>query len=116
MAVWSCALLSLLAIELLSPPTAHAAQTTTSTAPPPTTSMSPPEHQLILRSTNVFRYNPLGLISDNQLSFRRLLYRQDDDILLRDNFIGAGFTPQVSAAFARVGALVEVQPLSILRL
>ncbi len=116
MVVWSCARLPLLAFALLIATGAHAAQTTTSTAPATTTSPSPPEHQLFLRSTNVFRYNPLGLISDNHVSFRRLLYRQDDNVLLRDNFIGAGFTPQVSAAFARVGALVEVQPLSILRL
>lgn len=103
-------------LVLLTASAAHAAQTATSTAPVSPTSTSPPEHQLVLRSTNVFRYNPLGLISDNQLTFRRLLYRADDNVLLRDNFMGAGFTPQVSAAFARVGALVEVQPLSILRL
>ena len=62
------------------------------------------------------RLNPLGLISDTQLSFRRLLYRRDDNIFLRDNFVGAGLVPQFSPAFARLGALVEVQPLSILRL
>jgi hypothetical protein len=102
-------------LSVLSGP-AFAAQTASSTAPatPPTT--SPPENQLFFRSTNVIRYNPLGLITDNQLSFRHLLYRADDNVLLRDNFVGVGFTPQVSAAFARVGALVEVQPLSILRL
>jgi hypothetical protein len=116
--VASCshARLLLCAFLLLTTSVAHAAQTTTSTAPVPTTPNSPPEHQLILRSSNVLRYNPLGLISDNQLSFRRLLYRADDNVVLRDNFMGAGLTPQVSAAFARVGALVEVQPLSILRL
>jgi hypothetical protein len=64
----------------------------------------------------VLRVNPLGLISDTQLSFRRLMYRRDDTMVLRDNFVGAGIAPQFSPAFARLGALVEVQPLSMLRL
>jgi len=100
--------------------------TTTATTPPaatpaasaPVAQPTPPalpQHRLFLRSTNLIRYNPLGLITDNHISFRRMLYR-DDSVFLRDNFVGAGFTPQVSAAFARVGALVEVQPLSALRL
>ena len=94
---------------------AQAAQTASSTAPAQPSPDSPPDNQLFFRSTNVFRYNPLGLITDNQLSFRHLLYRRDDNALMRNNFVGAGFTPQISAAFARVGALVEVQPLSVLR-
>jgi hypothetical protein len=64
----------------------------------------------------VLRVNPLGLISDTQLSFRRLMYRRDDMMVLRDNFVGVGIAPQFSPAFARLGALVEVQPLSMLRL
>lgn len=98
-------------------PTTTAPTTTEPTTTEPTTTPSgPPQHQLFVRSTAVLRVNPLGLISDTQLSFRRLMYRRDDTMVLRDNFVGAGIAPQFSPAFARLGALVEVQPLSMLRL
>ncbi len=98
------------------PTTTEPTSTEPTTTAPPTTPSGPPQHQLFLRSTAVLRVNPLGLISDTQLSFRRLMYRRDDTMVLRDNFVGAGIAPQFSPAFARLGALVEVQPLSMLRL
>lgn len=99
-------------------PAADAAGSSTSSAPtsPNTRPRPTPESQLFLRTTNVIRYNPLGLITDNVLSYRRRLFLADDNVVLRDNFIGLGVTPQVSAAFARIGVLAEVQPLSVLRL
>jgi hypothetical protein len=101
---------------------ARAAGTPASTAPVAPSSASSsssrptPQDQLFFRTTDVLRYNPLGLITDNVLSFRHRLFLADDSALLRDNFVGLGVTPQVSAAFARVGLLAEVQPLSVLRL
>lgn len=107
---------TLLALALLLTATAQA-QNTVQAKPPSTT--TPPAHvpkdQVLFRSTNIFRYNPLGLISDNQITWRHRLY-VDDSVLLRDNFFGLGLAPQVSAAFARLGAMFELQPLSVLRL
>jgi hypothetical protein len=108
------ALLALLAAASTSATAASPASPTS--APQPTGTRPVPENQLLFRSTNIVRYNPLGLMSDNQLSLRHLLYRADDDALRRDNFVGLGITPQFSAAFTRLGVLAEVQPLSILRL
>jgi hypothetical protein len=103
-------------VVLVAAAAVRAAPSPTSTAPVAMTTAATPDRQLFLRSTNILRYNPLGLISDNVLSLRHRLYRADDVAALRDNFVGIGLTPQVSAAFARVGLLAEVQPLSILRL
>ena len=101
------------------PPTTPEGPPTTSEAPPTTETEAPakarPVNRLVYRSTNVLRYNPLGLITDNHVSFRHELYRHDN-IVLKDNFVGFGFAPQFSPAFARLGAVAEVQPLSVLRL
>lgn len=93
------------------------AQNTLQVKPPSTTTppVVVPKDQVVYRSTNIFRYNPLGLITDNQIAWRHRLYK-DDSVVLRDNFFGLGLTPQVSAGYARIGALFELQPLSVLRL
>ena len=53
-------------------------KSTIATAPAPA---EVPQHQLVYRSTNIFRFNPLGLMTDNQISFRRRLYVDDSGLL-----------------------------------
>lgn len=67
------------------------------------------------RSTTAFRLNPLGLISDLRFSYRSRLY-QNLDTIFREAFVA--FTPvvAVSPAWARIGALAEVQPLALINL
>ncbi len=67
------------------------------------------------RSTTALRLNPLGLISDLRFSYRSRLY-QNLDTIFREAFVA--FTPvlTMSPAFARIGALAEVQPLALLNL
>lgn len=108
---------TMLAVALLLTTTTAQAQNTVQAKPPSTTTppVRVPKDQVLFRSTNLLRYNPLGLITDNQITWRHRLY-VDDSVLLRDNFFGIGLAPQVSAAFARIGAVFELQPLSVLRL
>jgi hypothetical protein len=75
----------------------------------------PPQHRLVYRNALVLRLNPSGLIDDARISYRWRLYRSES-VALRDNFIGVGLAPGASPAFGRLGAMVEVQPLTILQL
>lgn len=61
------------------------------------------------------RVNPLGLFYSGQVSLRLRLFESKSPIL-RDNFIGLGLAPSASLVFASVGALVELQPVSLFRL
>lgn len=74
-----------------------------------------PQERLVHRSLLVARYNPLGLIYEGRIGYRRLLY-PSGSAALRDNFVGVGLAPSLSPAFGRVGAVVEVQPASVLNL
>lgn len=77
-------------------------------------SQPPPDlHRLVYRDLSVFRLNPLGLITDARLSYRLRLY-ESDSAALQDNFVSVGIAPVLSGAFARVGPVVEIQPLTIL--
>jgi len=75
----------------------------------------PPQHRIVLVSFTGARYNPLGLATDLRGTYRLRLY-PSDQLALQDNFFAAGATLSVSPAIARVGALVELQPLTILKL
>lgn len=75
----------------------------------------PPKNRLLLRDLTVFRWNPIGLITDARVTWRFRLY-EHESMALRDNFVGLGLAPVVSGGFARVGAFVEVAPLSMLQL
>ena len=74
-----------------------------------------PEVSLYYRSFTAARVNPLGLFELFDTSLRLRLYESDADAL-RQNFVGIGATVGLSPAFGRVGVLVEVQPLTLLRL
>jgi hypothetical protein len=75
----------------------------------------PPQHRLVYRNLLVARVNPLGLLDEARLSYRYRLYRSES-LLLRDNFVSLGLAPALSPAYGKLGAVVELQPLSILQL
>ncbi|AKT37478.1 hypothetical protein [Chondromyces crocatus] len=75
----------------------------------------PPEHRIVYRDLTLFRWNPLGLITDGRLTYRYRLY-ESESVALRDNFISVGVAPSLSGAFARIGPTVEIQPASFLQL
>jgi hypothetical protein len=75
----------------------------------------PPRHRLVYRNLLAVRLNPLGLLDDARLSYRYRLYRSES-LLLRDNFVSVGLAPAFSPAYAKLGVVAELQPLSILQL
>lgn len=72
----------------------------------------PPLHRIVHRNTLALRVNPLGLIYDARFMYRLRLY-QSDSKALRDNFLGVGFAPTASPAFAGIGPYVEFNPLTM---
>lgn len=74
---------------------------------------APPLHRFVHRQTLALRVNPLGLIYDGRFAYRQRLYFSESNAL-RDNFVGIGVAPGASPAFGRIGALLEVQPATIL--
>jgi len=75
----------------------------------------PPDTRFVYRTTSVFRWNPLGLMNDNHVGMRKRLVKSDH-LLLSDTFVGIGFMPQITGGFARLGAMAEIQPTSVMRL
>jgi len=75
----------------------------------------PPENRIIHRSLFALRVNPLGLIYDGRIGYRRRLYASESTAT-RDNYIGGGLQLNLSPADTRVGAYVEVAPASFLTL
>ncbi len=74
-----------------------------------------PKRRLFLEDTTVARINPLGLITFGQFTYQLRLYESDSEAFDR-NFIGFGVGFAASPAFGRGGPMVEIQPLSILRM
>ena len=74
-----------------------------------------PEVSLHYNNLLAIRVNPLGAVDYSQFSFRFRLYENDADIF-KANYFGIGVLPALSPAWGRIGAIVELQPLSILRL
>jgi hypothetical protein len=74
-----------------------------------------PRTRFVYRTLNVFRYNPLGLSSDNHFAMRYRLF-EPDNLLFKDTYVGFGLNPIFSAGYTRLGALLEVQPLAVVRL
>jgi hypothetical protein len=75
----------------------------------------PPPVSLYYENLVGGRVNPLGLVDFARFSLRLRLHESDAAILAQ-NYVGIGVAPALSPAWGRLGALVEVQPLSILRL
>jgi hypothetical protein len=84
-------------------------------AAPPVSKPKPPRTRFVYRTLNVFRYNPLGLISDNHLAMRYRLF-EPDSLLFSDTYVGLGITPTLSGGYSRIGVLAEVKPLALIRL
>lgn len=74
-----------------------------------------PLHRINSTHSVVARANPVGLAYFGRLSYQLRLFESDSPVL-KDNFIGVGVAPAVTPAYARIGALVEVQPLTVLQL
>jgi len=75
----------------------------------------PPQHRIAYTDLTLFRWNPLGLISDARIVYRYRLYRSESPAF-RDNFIGVGLAPALSGGFVRGGPTVQFQPASFLQL
>jgi hypothetical protein len=75
----------------------------------------PPENRLIYRSLVALRVNPLGLIFDGRLGYRRRLHASDS-LALRDNYVGGGLQLTLTPADTRVGPYLEIAPASFLTL
>lgn len=75
----------------------------------------PPQHRIVYRDLSIFRWNPIGLITDARIGYRYRLY-ESESVALRDNFVSVGLAPALSGGFARVGPMVEIQPASFLQL
>lgn len=75
----------------------------------------PPEHRLVYNSLAIGRVNPIGGVEFLRLTYRKRLYLAQE-LALRDNYIGGGLSTSITPAYAKLGALVETQPLTVLRL
>ena len=75
----------------------------------------PPQHRIVYNDLTLFRWNPLGLITDARFVYRYRLYKSES-AALRDNFIGVGLAPSLSGGFARGGPTIQFQPTSFLQL
>jgi hypothetical protein len=93
-------------------------------AAPPTTAEEPrggdlprlpPAKRIVLNSFNLFRWNPIGLESQNRLGWQQRLY-DSDHLATRDNFWFAGTYLRFSPASVRAAAMVELQPASVFNL
>ncbi len=74
----------------------------------------PPQHRIVYRDLTLFRWNPLGLISDARITYRLRLY-ESQKVAFRDNFLGVGIAPALSGAFLRGGPMVEFQPATFIQ-
>lgn len=74
-----------------------------------------PETRLFYSNLFAARVNPLGIADYARFTFQYRLF-EDDSPILAQNYVGAGVSMALSPAWGRVGPIVEVQPLSILRL
>jgi hypothetical protein len=79
----------------------------------PTLLPPPPDRRVFFTTLNVFRWNPIGLESQNRLMYQKRLF-DSDSLLLRDTYVSGGASLKMSPAFFKVGPIVEVQPVAVL--
>jgi hypothetical protein len=77
--------------------------------------MPQPELSIYYDNLTAVRYNPLGLVDFFDASVRLRLFESESDVSAR-NFVGLGIAGGISPAWARIGAVAYVQPLTILQL
>ena len=75
----------------------------------------PPEDRLVYNSLAIARVNPIGGVEFFRLTYRKRLYLAQE-LALRDNYVGGGLSTSITPAYAKLGAIVETQPLTVLRL
>jgi hypothetical protein len=102
------------ALSLLSP-SARADEPDRATADATSRIELHPEHKLLVQNTILGCIHPAGLVDLAQIGYRHRLYASSDPVS-EDNFVGVGVVPTLSPAFARVGPVLELQPLSVLSL
>jgi hypothetical protein len=110
-AIWALPL----AAAFCDPEEARASTTTSTTAEVLRVDGPPPKNRLAFHSITALRANPLGLLELLTLSYRSRIHKSEVPALL-DNYAGLGFAAELTPAFARIGPLLEIQPLSVLRL
>ncbi len=73
------------------------------------------QHTIHYQSLTALQWNPLGIQTDLFLGYRYRLYKHKN-LAFKDNFIGPYAILRVNPAFMRIGAALEVQPLTVLTL
>ncbi len=82
---------------------------------PQTASAQDSPHYLGYKSLTAARLNPLGLVEALTLDYQYRLFKSDNPIS-KTNFAGVYLQPILSPAYARLGAGIAIQPLSIARI
>lgn len=72
-------------------------------------------HVLYYQTGTFVRWNPIGLGNLSQLGYRYMFF-DSEDVLLKGSYAMVGLAPGLNPAFSRIGPMVEVQPLAVLRL
>ncbi|MEO0812573.1 MAG: hypothetical protein AAFY60_06895, partial [Myxococcota bacterium] len=72
-------------------------------------------HRLVFSNLTAFRWNPIGLEDQLNLSYRYRLWN-DASPLFRESYLGVSFSPTFSPAIVRLGGNLELRPLTILLL
>gem|GEM_PF-655389 len=73
-----------------------------------------PEDRIVYRNLTVARLNPLGLLEFLDVGYQHRLFASKNP-LFKDNFASLGARLLLSPAFARMAAVLRVQPLSIMQ-
>jgi len=72
-------------------------------------------HVLYYQTGTFARWNPIGLGNLSQVGYRYMFFDSEAE-LLRGSYAMVGLAPGLNPAFSRIGPMVEVQPLAVLRL
>lgn len=96
-------------------PVAMAQKSTSQPDSRPKASGTRPLHRLDSTHLVAGRVNPLGLALISRFSYQLRLY-EATEAATRDNYVGIGINPTISPATYRIGAFLELQPLSVLQL
>ena len=107
-------ILSALALALAAPALAN---DETPPAEPGAAATEPsiPRHRLYYENLSAVRLNPLGLQEYFTLGYRLRLV-ESDNVLFKDTYLWVGPTVNLSPAFVKGGAMVQIMPIAVLRL